>query len=132
MGHGEAVIIPYHTANTYLMMPLRRANRNDIIHYMHNRSPDEILHPCLWGANINSLDIQSDKFLIIERVLEHGGDEQVRFVMETYSKDDIIQVVKESSYLTPKTVNYWCMFFGLKKENTRCFIRPFLHPWPPS
>ncbi len=91
-----------------------------------------IISPCLWGAAIKSLDIETDKFLIIERVLEHGGDKQIDFVMTTYKPEDIIYVIKGSSYLSPKTINYWCLFFDLKKEDTKCYTKPFPSLWLPS
>lgn len=99
---------------------------------MISNTVKNIISPCLWGADIDSLDIEADKFLIIERILEHGSDTQIEFIMTNYRTDDIIQVVKESSYLSRKTVNYWCLFFNLKREETRCFKKRYQHLWPPS
>jgi len=65
----------------------------------------DILSSCLWGATIESLDIKADKFLIIERILQHGGDRQIEFMLSNYSAEDIICIVKESSYLSPKIVH---------------------------
>lgn len=91
----------------------------------------DIISPCLWGAVVRLLDMEADKFLIIERLLEHGGDRQIEFVLSNYEYADIIRVVRESSYLSSKTVNYWCLFFNLKRENTRCFQKQYRHLLPP-
>lgn len=99
---------------------------------MINEAIEKIISPCLWGTSIKSLDMENDKFLIIERILEHGGDKQIEFILGNYKREDIISVINESSYLSPKTVNYWCLFFGLRKEETRCHKKPSLHLWPPS
>ena len=99
---------------------------------MINKTIEKIIAPSLWGAAIRSLDIEEDKFLIIERILEHGGDKQINFIASHYTREDIIHVVEERSYLSPRTVNYWCLFFGLRKEKTRCYTKPSLHLWPPS
>ena len=48
-----------------------------------------IIRPCLWGADIDSLDMEADKFLIIERILEHGGDKQINFILSHYKPADI-------------------------------------------
>ena len=37
---------------------------------MINDTVKDIIAPCLWGAAVNLLDLEADKFLIIERVLE--------------------------------------------------------------
>jgi hypothetical protein len=99
---------------------------------MLSSAEKEILKPCLWGASIESLDIKEDSFLIVERLLEHGGDKQINFVLVTYDRDTIAEVVKQSRYLTPKTVNYWCLYLGIKKEDTRCFTQQSPKMWPPS
>lgn len=91
----------------------------------------DILSSCLWGAAVESLDTEEDKFLIIERILEHGGDRQIGFLLSHYRAADIICIVRESSYLSPKTVNYWCLYFNQKKEDTKCYSRPFRHLWAP-
>lgn len=77
------------------------------------------------------LDLESDKFLIIERVLEHGGDRQIEFVLANFKHEDIIGVVQQSRYLSPSTVNYWCLFFNLKREDTKCFRKQYQHLWSP-
>ena len=90
------------------------------------------ISPCLWDTIVENLDINSDSFLIIQRLLEHGGDKQVEFVLKTYDNDTISTVIRRSSYLSPQTVNYWCLYFGIKKEDTRCFTQRFPRVWPPS
>jgi hypothetical protein len=37
-----------------------------------NETIEKIIAPSLWGSAIQSLDLEKDKFLIIERILEHG------------------------------------------------------------
>jgi hypothetical protein len=98
---------------------------------MINNAVRNIISPCLWGAAINSLDIEKDKFLIIERILEHGGDRQIDFIFATYETEDIISVIKDSSYLSRRTVNYWCLLFNLRKEDTRCYTKPYQNLWQP-
>ena len=61
------------------------------------------------------MTMELDKLLIIERVLEHGSDKQIEFILATYKVEDIVRVICESSYLSPKTVNYWCLYFDIRK-----------------
>ena len=91
-----------------------------------------IIGHCIWGADTDSLDLETDKFLIIERGLEHGVDKQVQFILSYYISEDIIRVIRESSYLSPKTVNYWCLYFSLKREDTKCYKKQYIHLWPSS
>jgi len=99
---------------------------------MKDMEIEKIIQPYLWGVDIESLDIDKDRFLIIERLLEHGGDRQVKFVQDKFTREDMVQVIQESSYLSRKTVNYWCLVLNLEKEETRCYKKKFQHLWPPS
>ena len=90
-----------------------------------------IIAPCLWGAAVNLLDLEADKFLIIERVLEHGGDRQIEFVLANFKHEDIIYSCTAKFLSESQTVNYWCLFFNLKREDTRCFQKQYHHLWPP-
>ncbi len=92
----------------------------------------ELFRTALWSADIDSLDLEKDRFIIIERFLEHGGDRHIDFIFKNYNVQDIIDVIKNSSYLSPRTVNYWCLFFNLKREETRCFSRQYQRLWSPS
>ena len=60
---------------------------------MIDETVEKIIAPCLWGTSIKSLDMAKDKFLIIERILEHGGDKQIEFILGNYKQEDIIHVV---------------------------------------
>ena len=40
---------------------------------MKNKSIPKFVAPCLWSCNINKLDFQKDKQLIITQVLKYGG-----------------------------------------------------------
>ncbi len=71
---------------------------------MLSKDIQRVLKPCLWGTAIDSLDIEKDKFLIIERLLEHGGDNYVDFITKTYDTESISKVVINSAYLGIKTV----------------------------
>lgn len=93
---------------------------------------EEILKPCLWDADLKVLDLKEDWFVIIERLLEHGGDRQVGLLSDVFEPDKIAEVLKQSLYLSPRTVNYWCLRLGLKREETRCFTRSFPRLWPSS
>lgn len=98
---------------------------------LSEESRDLVGH-CLWGADVGSLDLEADRRLIIERCLEHGGDRHVAFVLDRFPKDEIMDVIMRSRYLGRKTVNFWCLFFGLPREETNCFLKPSPTLWPYS
>ena len=56
---------------------------------MKNKSIPKFVAPCLWSCNINKLDLQKDKQLIITQVLNYGNEKRMRWLYSVYSKNDI-------------------------------------------
>ncbi len=70
----------------------------------------------LWSYNIEKLDIEENKRIIIENVLNHGGDREVKWLLRTYSEDEIISVLKDPSrgFWDRESLNFWCEIFNVK------------------
>ena len=79
-------------------------------------------------AAINSED---DRYVIAERILEWGTEREVRTALSCYGKDFVRRVVAESRNLSPKTVNYFSVIFGIPREATRCFSDASRQIWRP-
>lgn len=79
---------------------------------MKDMEIEKIIKPYLWGVDMESLDIG--------------------FVQDKFTREDLAQVIQASSYLSRKTVNYWCLVLNLEKEETRCYKKQFQHLWPSS
>ncbi|MBT9130964.1 MAG: hypothetical protein DDT42_01166 [candidate division WS2 bacterium] len=67
-----------------------------------------------WDVNIRELDASKHSNYIIERLLELGDREAVKWLKKTYSEDTIIEVVNNSRNLSPKSRNYWEIIYNLK------------------
>lgn len=77
------------------------------------------------------LSPRQDKYIIIERLLEFGTEEEVETVIAYYGPESVKQVVKESRELTPRTVNYFSLLFGLSRGETKCFSDVSQRIWQP-
>ena len=79
----------------------------------------------------SSLNPEIDKYIIAERILELGTESEFQTALASYGADFIKRVVKESRNLSPKTVNYFSMVFGIPRETTRCFSDALPPIWRP-
>ncbi len=79
----------------------------------------------------SSLNPEIDKYVIAERILEWGTQSEVQTAFSFYGTDFITRVVKESRNLSPKTVNYFSLIFGIPREVTRCFSDALPPIWRP-
>jgi hypothetical protein len=74
------------------------------MHIWYNRrmiaSIPASLQGVLWSAKTNTLDIQNNRIYIINQILSFGTLEQIRWLIQTYSK----QIVREVFLQTPMKI----------------------------
>jgi len=83
----------------------------------------KLLKPLFWDTDINKLDVMKHKRYTIERILQFGLAEYVRWMLKHFEKEDIKETVKKSKVIDKKTANYWSIHYGINKEDILCFSR---------
>jgi hypothetical protein len=64
-----------------------------------------------WDINFKDLDLKDDYFFIIERVLNFGNADSIKWLKKNYNKDKIKEVVQNSRNLNDKTRNFWNIIY---------------------
>ena len=77
--------------------------------------PEE-LKKYFWDTKFEELDIRKNKRYIISRLYCYGDLKAIKWIKETYSKEDIKEVAVKSRDLKPLVANYLRQQFNLKKE----------------
>lgn len=87
-----------------------------------------------WDVAPEKLNVQRDATFILERLLELGNDDAIRWIRTTYPEEAIKSVVKNSRRLSRKTARFWQVFLGLEEEEVKCLARSYRRPenqlWP--
>lgn len=78
------------------------------------------LHKFFWEYKVAEINDNNKWFFVIERLIEHGDDDAVRWILQYYPQEKIIEVVKNSRQLSRKTANFWKNYFRLKEEEVKC------------
>lgn len=73
-----------------------------------------------WDIKNRTVDADTHKQLIIERVLSLGNIEEFKFLLNHFSQEEIKQSIKSAGYLDPKTLSFVLSFFDLDKEDLKC------------
>ena len=60
-----------------------------------------------WDTDPSKLDIKNHAFYIIERIMDFGLDDEVRWMRKTYSKPSLKQVLNKSRTLHPSSRKLW-------------------------
>lgn len=78
-----------------------------------------------WDVNIDTIDIENHADYVIERFLEYGTMESIRWLRATYGDERIKHYILHRGYktLSNKTLNFWKLL--LKLENEEC-LQPSL------
>jgi len=84
------------------------------------------LHRLFWDCRPESLDIQAQAPFILERILEYGSLDAVRWVLETYGAERLKGFLRDRGVrtLSRKTLSFWTLLLGLEGE--ACFARSSL------
>jgi len=88
-----------------------------------NHTLIRMLSEIIWDADYRSIDLERDKFPIIERALMYGREEHIRWVYRQYSEQDIAHVVRLSSNIDRRTASYWSIRLQIPQEEIRCFSK---------
>ncbi|MBN1970386.1 MAG: hypothetical protein JW870_13545 [Candidatus Delongbacteria bacterium] len=85
----------------------------------------EYVNKYLWDVKVDALDVKKHSNFIIERILEYGDIDSLTWLQKTYEKDCIVKVLKKSKRISPKTGNFYAMYFDVPKNEFLCIRKPF-------
>lgn len=91
-----------------------------------NMEIPEYIKMVLWDIDTEELDLKKHWFFIIERIMVYGNENDVQWMLGTFSQEQLIEVVKKSRNLNRKTANFWVLWFGIDREEIRCFENTFI------
>ncbi|MBU1104723.1 hypothetical protein L6255_04170 [Candidatus Parcubacteria bacterium] len=61
---------------------------------------------------------------LISRVLDLGDTKAVEWLFANFDKNLIVETLINSREISKKSANYWTYYFGIPKDQTKCFQKP--------
>ncbi|MCX6290298.1 MAG: hypothetical protein NT126_00870 [Bacteroidetes bacterium] len=84
---------------------------------------------CLWSYDTDKIDISSpeDRFRVILNVLNRGTMEAVKWLWQTYSKDEIRATITHSiaSEWNSKSLSFWSRFYNTSPSRVTRFAKSY-------
>ena len=65
-----------------------------------------------WDCDFEDLSMQKNAFFIIERILNFGDVDSVKWILSNTDRKMLVEVVERSRNLNKKTKNYWRIMLG--------------------
>lgn len=84
-----------------------------------------------WEYRYDDIDWQKGYTIIIERIIERGGDEEYLEIIRYYGLEKVIHaLLHEIGYMHDYAIDRACKYFDLKKEDMFCWREKFSKPGP--
>lgn len=71
------------------------------------------LRSLFWDANLDDFDPTAHPRYTIERVLEHGEEQDVTWLTRVFTTEQIQEVLRTDRRLSPRSANFWALVFNL-------------------
>jgi hypothetical protein len=85
----------------------------------------DFLQPYFWDVDFSRLRLPEREVYVIERVMEYGDDQAIRWLKATFPSERLADVVRRSRRLSPNTANLWALVLDIPRDQVRCLSTPF-------
>ncbi len=76
-----------------------------------------------WDVDYETINYQTDKLYVIDKVMNFGVWEDFKAMMRYYGKPMVKQEIVRVPYLKKDVLNFACFYFGLKPEQFESNLR---------
>ena len=87
-----------------------------------------------WDVDVNKLDLSKKVNFVVQRLLDKGDENSVRWVRENYSEDTIKKTFVKMRDFNPRIGNFWRLFLSIPQKEVLCLQKPYLQMrkthWP--
>lgn len=88
--------------------------------------PAFLVPSCFWDCDPRAVDLRTHRRFVVERVMEYGDDEAIRWLLRTYTGEELSDTLRQSRNLSPKTATCWANYLGLEEGGVPCISRSCL------
>lgn len=78
-----------------------------------------------WDTDFDKLEILKNPHYIIKRVLDRGDTNAIKWLLKTFSKNQIVNTVTTSQEISRKTATFWASFYNIDRSKILCLQKPY-------
>jgi len=87
-----------------------------------------------WDVEFKTLNLEEHKSYVVERLLEYGDPKALGWLLKNIKKETIKKILFQERALSPKSANFWAVFFGWPASKILCLNKSYLkarkNHWP--
>lgn len=78
-----------------------------------------------WDVDFAILDAAKYPYFVIERILEYGDQNAVKWMINNFKKSEIERTLIKKRGLSPKSANHWALVFNIPRGKIICLKRSY-------
>ena len=90
-----------------------------------DHSIPEKVRRLFWDVNKETVDLVCHRAYIIRRIMDYGTVEDVKWMLRTYSPQEMAEVLRMRRGLSRKSACFWAAYFKIPKEEIACLKMPY-------
>jgi hypothetical protein len=84
----------------------------------------DFLQCLFWEVEFSDVRFNMHKRYVIERILEYGDDQSIKWLRRKVAPKDIAAVVKSSREISPNTAALWALILDISNKEIACLSIP--------
>lgn len=85
----------------------------------------EFLHKYFWDTDAAKLNPRDAQKYVINRLLNRGSIDALKWLFQNFPKEVMIEVVKNSRDWFKRSVNFWTYYFNINRDEVICLNKQF-------
>jgi hypothetical protein len=81
------------------------------------------MRPLFWDTNVEAFEPNAHPRYTIERVLEHGEEDDVLWLTSVFTAEQIQDVLRTNSRLSPRSATFWALVFSVPAHEVAALQR---------
>ena len=78
-----------------------------------------------WDVDFKKLNPSKNPYFVIERILEYGDENAVKWMMNNFNRPQIKQTLLKRKGLSGKSANYWSYIFSVPQNKILCLKKSY-------
>lgn len=87
---------------------------------------EEFKKKYFWDVDVNKLDLEKKPYFVINRLLDKGNAEAVKWVRKNYSDEKIVSTFTKLRDFNPKVARFWALYLKIPEKDVVCLQQPYL------
>lgn len=89
----------------------------------HLHADAKIRNSLLWEYEIEKINWQQMRNVIVQRVIERGRMDDFYAILNMYELEGVKEAIKQIPFLNNKDLTFVCSVFNIKKEELKCYTK---------